>query len=49
MFNSLFHTVFGFIWFSFSLLTVVLVSVFVAIAAGLVNIVNMFDRAAVGR
>jgi hypothetical protein len=49
MFNSLFHTVFGFLWLGFSLLTVVLVSFFVAMAAGLIHMVNMFDRVAVGR
>lgn len=49
MFNSLFHTVFGFLWLGFSLLAVVLVSVFAAMAAGVVHMVNIFDRVAVGR
>ena len=49
MLNSLFHTVFGFLWFTFSLLVVVFVSLFAAVTAGVVHVVNIFDRVVVGR
>ena len=49
MLNSLFHTVFGFLWLGFSLLVVVFVSLFAAVASGVVHVVNIFDRVVVGR